>query len=53
MRATHIDHGITTSEFNAAIEVLQKAMEAENVPFRMQNKLLSRLAPMHREIVTR
>ena len=53
MRETHIDHGITTREFNAAIEVLQKAMDAENIPFRMQNKLLSRLAPMHREIVTR
>lgn len=53
MATAHRDHGITTLEFNAVVEILQGAMEAEGVPFRMQNKLLARLAPMHRDVVTR
>lgn len=53
MAAAHRDHGITTLEFNAVVELLQYAMEAESIPFRMQNKLLARLAPMHRDVVTR
>jgi len=31
--------------------VLQVAMDQHKVPFRAQNQLLARLAPMHREIV--
>lgn len=53
MATAHRDHGITTLEFNAVVEILQGAMEAEGVPFRMQNKFLARLAPMHRDVVTR
>lgn len=53
MTASHADHGITTLEFNAVVEILQQAMAAEGVPFRAQNKLLAKLAPMHRDIVTR
>jgi hemoglobin len=53
MASVHKDHGITTKEFNALVEELQKAMYAEGVPFRMQNKLLARLAPMYRDVVTR
>ncbi len=53
MASSHRDHGITTAEFNALVENLQVAMQREGVPFRVQNKLVARLAPMHREIVTR
>ena len=37
--------------FNALVEVLQASMAAQGVPFATQNRLLARLAPMHREIV--
>lgn len=53
MASVHADHGITTKEFGAAVDILQDAMDKEGVPFRAQNKLLAKLAPMHREIVTR
>ena len=49
----HKDHGITTAEFNALVELLQAAMDDEGVPFRMQNKLIAKLAPMKRDVVTR
>ena len=53
MASVHRDHGVTTAEFNALVEDLQMAMDAEGVPFRAQNRLLARLAPMHRDVVTR
>jgi len=53
MASVHADHGITTREFGAAVEILQDAMDKEGVPFHVQNKFLAKLAPMHREIVTR
>lgn len=53
MASSHKDHGITTREFNALVEALQEAMDEEGVPFRAQNKLLAKLAPMKRDIVTR
>ncbi len=53
MASVHADHGITTREFNALVENLQDAMDAEGVPFALQNRLLARLAPMHRDVVTR
>ncbi|WP_339332735.1 hypothetical protein [uncultured Maricaulis sp.] len=53
MASVHADHGITTAEFNALVENLQDAMDAEGVPFGMQNRLLARLAPMHGDVVTR
>jgi hemoglobin len=33
------------------VEVLQDTMDAQGIPFRDQNRLLARLAPMHREII--
>lgn len=53
MASSHKDHGINTTEFNALVENLQKAMDKEGVPFAAQNKLLAKLAPMKRETVTR
>lgn len=53
MASSHKDHGITNREFNALVENLQLAMNKEGVPFRAQNKLLAKLAPMQRDVVTR
>lgn len=53
MASSHKDHGITNREFNALVENLQLAMNAEGVPFRAQNKLLAALAPMQKDVVTR
>ncbi len=53
MQSSHKDHGIANREFNALVENLQAAMDAEGVPFRAQNKLLAKLAPMQRDVVTR
>jgi hemoglobin len=53
MKSSHADHGITTAEFNALVENLQASMDAEGVPFAMQNRLLARLAPMKRDVVVR
>jgi hemoglobin len=53
MRGTHVQLELTRVHFNALVEVLQDAMDAEGIPFRTQNRLLARLAPMQREIVTK
>lgn len=53
MESVHRDHGITTQEFNALVEIMQDAMDEQGVPYWAQNKLLAQLAPMHREVVTR
>ena len=52
MRSSHKGQDIHRGHFNALVEVLQVAMDQHGVPFRAQNKLLAKLAPMHREIVT-
>ncbi len=52
MKATHADLKIGRGDFNALVEVLQQAMDAQGIPFRAQNQLLAQLAPMHREIIT-
>jgi hemoglobin len=53
MVKVHEDHGITTAEFNALVELLQEAMSREGVSFGAQNRLLAKLAPMERLAVTR
>jgi hemoglobin len=53
IRKTHAPLKLTNAQFNAMVEDLQTAMEHAGVPYRAQNKLLSLLAPMQREIVTR
>lgn len=52
MREAHEKLTINRATFNALIEALQLAMDEQGIPFRAQNKLLARLAPMAREIVT-
>lgn len=51
MREAHAAFAIDRADFNALVEVLQKAMDKRDIPFRAQNKLLAKLAPMHREVV--
>lgn len=53
MKTSHADLGIQQTDFNALVEDLQKAMDKEGVPFRDQNRLLAKLAPMEHPIVTR
>jgi hemoglobin len=53
MKESHEKMGITPAHFNALAENLQKAMEKKGVPFRVQNRLLAKLAPMSRDIITK
>ena len=53
MKVSHKDLGISKANFNQVVEHLQRALDANDVPFRDQNRLLALLAPMHRDIVTR
>jgi hemoglobin len=53
MRGVHRGLEIGRSDFNALVEVLQDCMDEQGIAFATQNDMLSRLAPMHREIVTR
>ena len=50
MRTAHKGFDIGRDQFNALVEDLQKSMSERGIPFRAQNKLLARLAPMHRDI---
>jgi hemoglobin len=53
MATVHQDLKITNAMFNALTEDLQIAMERNNVPTRFSNKLVAKLAPMQRAIVTK
>jgi hemoglobin len=48
-KGLHLDN----AQFNALVEDLQLAMNAYNIPFRTQNRLLAILAPMQHDVVTR
>lgn len=53
MTPVHRGLGIDRAAFNALVEDLQAAMDKHHVPFRAQNKLLARLAPMSHQIITK
>ncbi len=53
MKTSHADLGIQQSDFNALVEDLQRSMDHEGVPFRDQNRLLAKLAPMEHHVVVR
>jgi hemoglobin len=53
MASAHTGQGIRSAHFNALVENLQAAMEAERVPFAAQNRVLALLAPMRPHIVGR
>lgn len=52
MKDAHEGQQIGRRDFNALVEVLQDAMDAQQVPFPAQRRLLALLAPMHRDIVS-
>lgn len=51
MAAAHEGMGLKKPEFNALVEVLQEAMAARGIAFSDQNRMLARLAPMHRDLL--
>jgi len=53
MTDTHRGLGVTQDAFNALVDDLVTAMNRRRVPLAAQNHLLSKLAPMERQIVTR
>jgi hemoglobin len=53
MAEVHDGLNITNAQFNALTEDLQLAMQRRGVPYRIQNKLIAKLAPMQRQIVTK
>ena len=53
MGPVHEEMNIGKGDFNALVEVLQQSMDAKGIPFAAQNGMLARLAPMHREIITK
>lgn len=53
MKLLHQEFEIRASDFNALVELLQAAMDARGIPFAVQNRLLARFAPMHRDIVNK
>jgi len=52
MAEAHAGLAITQADFYALVEALVDAMQARGIPPRAQNRLLHRLAPMHRDIVS-
>lgn len=52
MAAAHRGLMLSRAKFNAVAEDLQTAMERQGLSYRVQNRLMARLAPMQREIVT-
>jgi hemoglobin len=50
MKTVHRDFNINTAHFNFLAEHLQVAMEKNGVPNWAQNKLIAKLAPMHRDV---
>ncbi len=53
MERAHEGLHITRAAFNALVEDLQEAMDQNDIPFRVQNRLLARLAPMVHQIEDR
>lgn len=53
MAASHKGLHVNQAKFNAVAEDLQAAMEQAGIPYWTQNRLMARLAPMQRDIVTR
>jgi hemoglobin len=53
MKTVHDGMDIRNVEFNALAEDLQLAMEKNGISSRAQNKLLAKLAPMQKVIVTK
>lgn len=53
MAEIHDGLNITSAQFYALVEDLQIAMQRNGVTTPIQNQLLAKLAPMHRDVVTK
>jgi len=53
MAESHKGLHLHNKDFNAVVEDLERAMDAQGIPFATQNRLLAILAPMQHDIVTR
>ena len=53
MVEAHAGLEVRHADFNALVENLQLAMDRRGISTRAQNKLLAKLAPMHREVINR
>ncbi|HBX54086.1 group I truncated hemoglobin [Pseudomonas sp. UBA2684] len=53
MEESHKGQHLTPSDFNALVENLQDAMDAQGVAVPAQNRLLARLAPMREQVIDR
>ena len=53
MTEIHDGLNITSGQFYALVEDLQIAMQRNGVATSIQNQLLAKLAPMHRDVVTK
>jgi len=53
MKTAHAGMNLENKDFNALAEDLQLSMDKEQVDFHAQNRLLAKLAPMQRAIVTK
>jgi hemoglobin len=51
MEEAHKGQRLTRSDFNALVEDLIAAMDAQNIPVPTQNRLLARLAPKRGQII--
>jgi hemoglobin len=51
MAEAHKGQNLTRSDFNALVENLIAAMDAEKIPVPTQNRLIARLAPMRGEVI--
>ena len=51
MKKVHSGIDVDRAAFNALVEVLQQSMDAQGIAFSAQNRLLAKLAPMHRDII--
>ncbi len=52
MASSHKDLGVQRKDMNRLVELLQQSMREEGVDFQAQNRLLSKLATMHHNIVS-
>lgn len=48
---SHRNMGVTEAHFNQTVDLLIRAMEAEDIPHRVQNRLLAVLAPLREDII--
>lgn len=51
MASSHKNLGVQRKDMNRLVELLQQAMRAEKIDFQAQNRFLSKLAPMHHDVV--